>query len=76
MVGGRAELERQPLINKADAVYAHWLWRSMSLVCAYGLVLGGLYADVLSDLVRDWWQDPDYSHGFLVPLLAVYSLWP
>jgi len=43
------------------------------------LVLGGLvvalYAPVLSRLVVQWWQDPDYGHGFLVPLFAGYVLW-
>ncbi|MEE8301678.1 MAG: exosortase A [Candidatus Tectomicrobia bacterium] len=34
-----------------------------------------LYASVLSGLVADWWNDPDYSHGFLVPLLSAYFLW-
>lgn len=22
-----------------------------------------------------WWTDPDYGHGFLVPLISVYVLW-
>ena len=34
-----------------------------------------LYASVLADLVAAWWDDPDYSHGFLVPLLTAYFVW-
>lgn len=38
-------------------------------------VVLGLYAPVLSRLVRQWYTDPDYSHGFLVPFLSAYLLW-
>lgn len=34
-----------------------------------------LYASVFTGLVADWWDDPDYSHGFLVPLLSFYFFW-
>jgi len=34
-----------------------------------------LYAVVLSHLARQWWEEPDYSHGFLVPLFSAYVLW-
>jgi exosortase len=34
-----------------------------------------LYIPVLTALVADWWDDPDYSHGFVVPLLSAYFGW-
>jgi exosortase len=34
-----------------------------------------LYAPILKELVMDWWTDPDYGHGFLVPLISAYVLW-
>jgi exosortase len=34
-----------------------------------------LYVAVLKALVLDWWGDPDYGHGFLVPLFSGYVLW-
>jgi exosortase len=34
-----------------------------------------LYESVLKNLVVAWWSDPDYSHGFLVPLFSGYILW-
>jgi exosortase len=44
-----------------------------------GLVIAGLtfalYAPVLKQLVVNWWQDPDYSHGFFIPLLVGYMLY-
>jgi exosortase len=38
-------------------------------------VVAGLYSPVLLRLVKQWYNDPDYSHGFLVPLLSVYLIW-
>jgi len=44
-----------------------------------GLVIAGLvaalYGSVLTKMVADWWQDPDYSHGFVVPLFVGYVLY-
>ena len=34
-----------------------------------------LYAPVLGSLARQWWGDPNYGHGFFVPLFASYVLW-
>src|SRR5579872_3188213 len=45
-----------------------------SLVLLSGLVLV-LYGRVLEDMARQWWSDPNYGHGFLVPMFAVYILW-
>ncbi len=48
-----------------------------------GLLLAGLlglavvwcYWPTLANMVERWRQDPQYSHGFLVPLFAVALLW-
>lgn len=34
-----------------------------------------VYASVFPPLIADWSDDPNYSHGFLVPLLSVYFVW-
>jgi exosortase len=34
-----------------------------------------LYAPVLGSLVKQWWSDPNYGHGFFVPVIAAYVLW-
>ena len=34
-----------------------------------------MYAPVLSSLARQWWNDPNYGHGFFVPVFAAYVLW-
>lgn len=39
------------------------------------LALGWLYFDVLRRLTSDWYNDENYSHGLLVPLIAGYAIW-
>jgi exosortase len=34
-----------------------------------------VYFRVLAKLVIDWWEIPDFSHGFLVPIFAGYLVW-
>lgn len=33
------------------------------------------YRNVVPDMVADWSNDPNYSHGFLVPLISAYFVW-
>ena len=40
-----------------------------------GLLLLGLYSSVLSQLVVQWWNDPNFSHGFFVPLFSAFVVW-
>jgi exosortase len=50
-----------------------WEW---PLWCAIIVgLLGFLYASILETLVVQWWSDPDYGHGFFVPLFSAYVLW-
>jgi exosortase len=39
------------------------------------VLLGALYTDALRELVSDWRNDPNYSHGFLVPLFSGFLVW-
>ncbi len=34
-----------------------------------------LYAPVLAQLAREWWHDPNFSHGFLISPLAGFLVW-
>ena len=34
-----------------------------------------LYAPILGRLALQWWQDPNFSHGFFVPAFAAFVLW-
>ena len=46
-------------------------WQGALLVA----VVLALYGPVMVRLVRQWYTDPDYSHGFLVPFLSAYLIW-
>jgi exosortase len=55
-------------------------WRTRCSQFAVGatvicLLIAAVYYQVLVKLVTDWWQIPDFSHGFLVPLFAAYLVW-
>jgi exosortase len=40
------------------------------------LILGGwLYAPIIFHLGRQWWADPNFSHGFFVPAFSAFVLW-
>lgn len=49
----------------------HWgVWAGIFA----GLVLI-LYGPILKQLVANWWTNPNYGHGFLVPIFSGYVLW-
>jgi exosortase A len=48
-----------------------WLVRFSLLAAAFLY----LYASTFPSLIADWWEDPNYSHGFLVPFLSAYFVW-
>ena len=39
------------------------------------LLLSALYGPTLVLLGRQWWDDSNYTHGFLVPLFSGYLVW-
>jgi exosortase len=47
------------------------VWQTLTLC---GLLLL-LYIPTLSHLVSQWWHDPNFSHGFFVPLFAAFVIW-
>lgn len=38
-------------------------------------ILGVLYGPILRGLVWQWWDDANYSHGFVVPLFSGFLVW-
>jgi len=49
----------------------HWgVWTGVLV----GL-LSVLYGPILKHLVVNWWTNPNYGHGFLVPVFAGFVLW-
>jgi exosortase len=47
------------------------LWQTAIIA---GLLLW-LYIPTLSHLVGQWWSDPNFSHGFFVPLFSGFVIW-
>jgi exosortase len=47
----------------------------MRWLLAILLLFGGLYSAVAPPLVRQWADDDDYTHGFLILPLALYFVW-
>lgn len=52
-------------------------WRNPSLLqCMILLILiASIYHNILSALVAEWWRDPNFSHGFFVPLFSLFVVW-
>ena len=48
-----------------------YLWRALPLIVAISFA----YATVFTKLLRDWWNDENYSHGLLIPFIIGYILW-
>lgn len=47
------------------------LWQASLLV----ILIGILYYKIINGLVVQWLQDPNYSHGFFVPLFCLWVTW-
>jgi exosortase len=47
-------------------------WWQVAIIA--GLLLW-LYYATLARLVAQWWNDPNFSHGFFVPLFAAFVIW-
>ena len=46
-------------------------WQAFTLVALIGL----LYGSILWNLVGQWWTDPNFSHGFFVPMFSAFVVW-
>src|SRR5437773_12031854 len=49
---------------------ARW-WQAGVLI----ILVGWLYSSRLARLAVQWWQDPNFSHGFFVPAFSLFLLW-
>lgn len=49
--------------------------RVASAVFPFMVLLGWMYAPVIVDMARVWYKNPNYSHGFLIPLVSGYFAW-
>ena len=52
--------------------------RRSLLYCQGGflfLLAAWLYAPLALRVARQWWQDPNYTHGFFVPIFSLFLIW-
>jgi len=47
-------------------------WLQLAVLGALSL---WLYSSTLAHLVGQWYHDPDFSHGFVVPMFSAYVVW-
>jgi exosortase len=53
-------------------------WKVRGVTAWFAILLSlivWLYAPVLKVLILQWWTDPDYGHGFFIPVFSGYVLW-
>ena len=50
-------------------------WIAWWPVLILSVLLAVLYHGIAIKLVMDWYDLPDFSHGFLIPFFAVFLLW-
>lgn len=62
--------ETHPGVPEGQSWNMSW---TPALVLAAFLLL--LYHGIAVKLVTDWYELPDFSHGFLIPFFAVFLLW-
>lgn len=64
-------IAQQPGVGEDVPGISPLLWKMLAL---FGLALL-LYAGTLARLAAQWWQDPNFSHGFFVPLISLWIVW-
>jgi exosortase len=66
---GQVATLTEPIPTPARAAAFWWQFAALA-----GLV-GCLYWSILARLGGQWWSDPNFSHGFLVPVFSLFVLW-
>jgi exosortase len=46
-------------------------WRAAVLA----LTVAAVFGPTLAILARQWWEDPNYSHGLVIPFLCAFIIW-
>jgi exosortase len=66
-------LQSEPPTARTPAANPAWpsFWQTAVIA---GLLLW-LYIPTLTHLIAQWWNDPNFSHGFFVPLFSAFVIW-
>ena len=50
-------------------------WQTWGQPSILALLLAVLYSRIIANLVVEWWTDPNYSHGFIIPIFCAWIVW-
>lgn len=64
-----------PIAQTSHERPAHPAGWALAAALIVGALLVALYWKILHAMVIQWWDDPNYTHGFLVPLFSFYLVW-
>jgi len=57
-------------LGETSARFAQW-----TQFAVLGVLIGILYHGILANLASQWWNDPDFSHGFFIPMFSGLVIW-
>ena len=57
-------------LGETSARFVRW-----AQFAALGVLIGLLYHGILTNLASQWWNDPDFSHGFFIPIFSGLVIW-
>ena len=60
-----------PSVRAQAARSGRPIWRAAILAA----LLFWIYSPTLTHLVGQWWTDPNFSHGFFVPIFSAFVIW-
>lgn len=58
-----------------NITFADFLKRYKLQLLIMIILLGGVYHSIVASMVEQWYNESDYSHGFIVPIIAGYFLY-
>ena len=64
-----------PPSQEREVVPVRTAWQRWLPAILLIALLIAIYWSVATKLVYDWYTQPDFSHGFLVPLFSAYLVW-
>jgi len=65
----QTELSTAPRAHARFQLVPAWQLAVLGALCLW------LYWSTLARLLGQWWHDPNFSHGFFVPLFSIFVVW-
>lgn len=68
-------LNARLVLTKTEEAVPKLSQSTFARVLLIGVLCGAAFYPTVVGLVTEWWTNPFYSHGFLIPILSGYMLW-